>query len=309
LRAALKLESGVQAATADRSSWFTGVYAKRPLLFAASAAAVVLIAAVAWYTLMNRTMPEGDTVAAVPVPQQSPPVVPQQGDADNGQPTVSPKAVVSLNDGGRKIELDESGKLSGLGSPDLEPQYKAALSGSAIEIPADVRRLRSSGGVLMGGGVSGGGFTLESPVGRVVESNRPLLKWQPLSGADKYKVGIFDENFNEVALSPELTATRWTPPELMRGRTYQWQVTAIRGKDEIRSPVRPAPEAKFKVVDQAHYAAIEKARRSGSHLLLGVAFANAGLIDDAERELKTVLQSNPDSDIVKRLIAEVRAAK
>ena len=118
-------------------------------------------------------------------------------------------------------------------------------------------------------------------------------------------MGVYDDKFDEVASSPELHSPKWTPNALLkRGAVYQWQVTAIRNGEEIKSPVRPAPEAKFKIADQASVNAIEKARRSNSHLLLGITYANAGLIDEAEREFQALLKNNPNSDVARKLLRE-----
>jgi hypothetical protein len=88
-------------------------------------------------------------------------------------------------------------------------------------------------------------------------------------------------------------------------------VTATRNGEEIKSPVRPAPEAKFKVADQTSFNEIERVRRVGgnSHLLLGITYANAGLIDEAEREFQILLKNNPNSDVAKKLLSKVRSAR
>jgi hypothetical protein len=276
----------------------------------AMAAAVIAVVVMSWFGLRNTRRSDLPVVAAIepsPMPEAS--SSGEQPAALSSPESETPRTIASINDGGRRIELDSSGTLTGLASTEFEQEYRLALTSRAIEIPADVARLKGPSGSLMGGGGDGVPFRIIGPVGRVIESAKPTLRWQPLAGAQKYKVGIFDENFNEVAASPELTSTSWTPAELARGRTYQWQVTAYRGQEEIASPSRPAPEAKFKVVDRSHYSDIEKARRSGSRLLLGVAYANAGLLDDAEREFESLLKSNPDSEVVKRHLAKVRAAK
>ena len=75
--------------------------------------------------------------------------------------------------------------------------------------------------------------------------------------------------------------------------------------------MRPAPEAKFLIADSPHFAEIERARRSAgnSHLILGIVYANAGLLDEAQREFQTLLNSNPNSDIARKLLAKVKAVR
>jgi len=44
-------------------------------------------------------------------------------------------------------------------------------------------------------------------------------------------------------------------------------------------------------------------------LILGIVYANAGLLDEAQRELQTLLNSNPNSEIARKLLAKVKAAR
>jgi len=124
-------------------------------------------------------------------------------------------------------------------------------------------------------------------------------------------VKIYDENFAEVKGSPELKGTEWKADgPLQRGKVYRWQVTAVKGGQEILSPVRPAPDARFKIADSASAAEIESVRREfpDSNLMLGIAYANAGLISEAEREFAALLKRNPNSEPVKKLLSRVRSS-
>jgi len=246
-------------------------------------------------------------------PPRSTPSIPTASPENSGEVNSNgddKKVVAALNDAGGKIEIDEHGNITGINAGELEPKLRAALKDQPLELPSDLRQLKSSAGVLMGSSDNGVPFKITGPVGRVVESHRPSFTWQRLKDATSYKVGIYDDAFNEIASSPELHATKWAPAvSLKRGVIYQWQVTAIRNGEEIKSPVRPAPEAKFKIADQSSINEIEKARRSNSHLLLGIAYANAGLIDEAEREFQVLQRNNPNSDIARKLLARVSSAR
>jgi hypothetical protein len=50
---------------------------------------------------------------------------------------------------------------------------------------------------------------------------------------------------------------------------------------------------------------VEKA--SNSHLVRGAMYARAGLLDDAEKELSTLVAGNPNSRIARDLLQSVRA--
>jgi len=219
---------------------------------------------------------------------------------------------VTIVDAGGKIELDESGNVTGINAGRFAPALKAVLSGGDIQVSPDARNLRSSAGVLMGGGDSGVPFKLTGPFGKIVITDRPQFTWRPVEGAEGYTVSIYDDNYSKVATSPLLKQPTWTPgTALKRGTFYKWQVTATKDGQEIKSPVRPAPDARFKVLSSADAADIETVKRQagGSHLLLGLMYAKAGLVSDAEREFQALAKQNPNSTIAKRLLQRIRSAR
>ncbi len=227
-------------------------------------------------------------------------------DEKPGQP------VISIVDADSRIEVGADGKLTGLIAPRFERRLIAALTNHVVEIPPAVRDLRTRSGVLMGEGTIGVPFRLIQPVGRIVESDRPRFSWDGLTGADSYVVSIYDAEFNKVAESSPLRKTGWSPEtRLVRGKVYQWQVTAIKAGAEVRSPARPAPDARFMIVDAAAIDEIETAKRlaGNSKLLLGITYANAGLIDDAEREFRALVRKNPNSEAARKLLNKVRSAR
>jgi hypothetical protein len=181
-----------------------------------------------------------------------------------------------------------------------------------VETPRTLPELIGKSGVLMGPADEGHPFALLGPVGTVVMSDRPAFRWRALTGADSYVVRIYDADFNEVAVSQRLSETAWSVTRsLERGRTYSWQVTARVGGKEVSSPVRPAPEARFMTLDQAkaNELANAKSAAAGSRLTLGVLYAQAGLLDDAEREFRLLLRANPQSTLAENLLRSVRAKR
>jgi hypothetical protein len=55
--------------------------------------------------------------------------------------------------------------------------------------------------------------------------------------------------------------------------------------------------------------AAAKNETAGSHLTLGGLYAQAGLLDDAERELQLLLRANPQSALAQKLLRGVRAKR
>jgi hypothetical protein len=218
--------------------------------------------------------------------------------------------VVALNDGAGQVTLDEDGNATGVAP--FQQLVKQTLTTQRIDAPRTLAELIGKSSVLMGPADEGHPFALLGPVGTVVMSDRPTFRWRALDGAVSYLVRVYDADFNEVAASPPLSETAWTVTRsLERGRTYSWQVTARIGDREIISPVKPAPDARFMILDQAKANELAEAKNAGagSRLTMGVLYAQAGLLDDAERELQALLRANPQSTLAKKLLRSVSAKR
>ena len=123
---------------------------------------------------------------------------------------------------------------------------------------------------------------------------------------------VTDADLNEIAASPALHTTEWLISKpLKAGNVYSWQVTATKDGAKITSPVLPAPQAKFKVLDRATAEVLLKAERAypESHLTLGVLYAEAGLLDDAEQQIRLFISNNPRNDIAQKLLQNVTAMR
>lgn len=226
-------------------------------------------------------------------------------------PEHSAKIVLALKDGGRLVTLDEQGRDKGL--EDLPSAWQTAirktLLGQRVNKPAILDALGARAEAGLRGSTGDVAFDVISPVGTVVESDRPLFRWSALHGADSYSVVIFDYQFNRVVQSASLSTTQWTPPlALRRGATYFWQVTAVADGKEILSPGAAAPEAKFAVLGEGEAEELKRARLSvpDSHLTLGVLYAQAGLLDEAEREFQLLVEANPKSLAALKLLRSLR---
>lgn len=187
----------------------------------------------------------------------------------------------------------------------------AVLSGQLNRAPV-LAQLTSRAGVLMGSQPPPPAFGPTFPVGVVVDADQPTLEWSPSGEASAYRVSVFDERFNVVATSGWLNDTRWTPERpLARGNSYVWQITARIGDREVVAPAPPQPESRFKVtsVEQSAHLADLRKRAGDSHLALAVLLAEAGVLDEAERELTLARSANPESSAVKRLQASLSALR
>jgi len=113
-----------------------------------------------------------------------------------------------------------------------------------------------------------------------------------------------------IASSPQVSVTSWTTT-LPRGKVYAWQVKATKDGQEITWPRPPAPQAKFRVIDQAKANELARAKRAygSSHLTLGLLYADAGLLKEAEQELRLVRRANPNSELATKLLREVQALR
>ena len=109
--------------------------------------------------------------------------------------------------------------------------------------------------------------------------------------------------------SPEIASLSWTATQsLSRGQVYSWQVKAVKDGQEVTVPRPPAPQAKFRVIDQGRLNEILAAEQAygSSHLTLALLYARAGLLKEAERQLLVLQSANPRSEIVRKLLRQLR---
>src|SRR5262245_3848746 len=162
------------------------------------------------------------------------------------------------------------------------------------------------------GSPSATGLQLRTPVGENEASNRPTVSWRPLDGAITDQIIISDPSasYQEVVSSPQLKGIYWTMDRpLKRGHVYTWQIIVRTADEELKAPGPEAPAAKFKVLDHATASKLVRAKKSyaGRRLALGLLYAEAGLLDEAERELKALVAANPRSQIAKSLLLDLRS--
>lgn len=208
--------------------------------------------------------------------------------------------VVVLHDATGEIALDERGQVHGIALP-LASTAAALLRNPSLAPPAVLASVRSASSTLRGSEEQA--LAVIEPVGRIVLEDRPQFSWKGARG--NASVAVYDESsLRRVAASGTVRGGRWTPDApLPRGVTLTWQVSA----DGMLAPPPSVPPARFRIVDAQAFTRIGEARRSGSHLLLGAALAEAGLRDDAEAELRQLAEMNPQSAAARSLLTSVKS--
>lgn len=262
---------------------------------------------------VSQPTPQRSNVSATE--REDSPARPERKSPVKGSTSPAPTALeVALNDGGGRVVFDSRGHLRGLDNlpRDARRSVRRSLETQRAETPRALDTLtRGASGVLMSGQASSGvAFALVEPVGKVVRDDSPSLRWRPLPAASGYKVAVVDSSFRVVAESESVTATEWTPPApLPRGQTYYWQVTAtLADGGEVTSPATPAPQAKFRVLDERASADLKLLEEAApdSHLARGVLYARAGLLAEAEAEFQKLVSLNPRSPVARKLLRSVR---
>jgi hypothetical protein len=287
---------------------FVSLFKVAPLpAFGGAALAVLLLATIAWI-IWRKPNEERHEVAGVPTPVSQP--TPSVEPSLPAQP--APVVVAQLNDGAGVVSLDQDGKLSGADTlpPAYQDRVKKALTSQRIERSSQLQGLTRPSSTLMGSDNQGREFAVIEPVGHVVLTSSPTFRWSAMEGASGYVVEVYDDQFKLAASSQQLTGRSWTTPQsLARGTVYSWQVKAIKDGQEVTSPRPPAPQAKFRVLDQARANEIARAKRdyASSHLTLGLLYAEAGLLREAEQEFRLLRRANPNSDIARNLLRQVQS--
>lgn len=299
--------------------WHWKVASLRPPFWAfptpafGTALAVLLLAGIGWVILRRQweRSPKQEIVVA-PAPSLQPSLSVQPAPAPSQPESVS--VVAQLKDGGSLLTLDQEGKLSGADGlpPAYQSMVKKALNNGRVEKSSQLNGLTRPPSSLMSSDKQRGEFSVIEPVGNVLMTNQPTFRWSPMEAPTSYVVEVYDDKFKLVATSLQITNHSWVAPQsLSRGMVYSWQVKAIKPGQEITSPRPPAPQAKFRVLDQAKANELSKAKRAyaSSHLTLGLLYAEAGLLKEAEQELRALQKANPDSELARSLVRHVQALR
>ena len=275
--------------------------------------ASLVLAFVVWQRRNARTVDQTAQETSSQAPTNTPgsgSPTPTQTEAPKDPTTDRFTVVASLEDNGRKIQLDSKGILVGLEElPEASRSLvRSVLTAKNLSKPEVLDNLTAPSIALMDPTARENTFGLLGPSGTVIATDHPKLRWQALAGATSYTVSVFDADFNRVTRSAPQTATQWTTPTLRRGLIYSWEVTAVRDGQEVRSPVAPEPRAQFKILEaeQLRELANLKKRSPISHLALGLTYARFGLLAEAEGQLQILARENPNSPVTTRLLRTVQ---
>lgn len=287
-------------------------------VYAIAAIVLVVIAIIIGVVALN-TRP--DPLEANKQGQTNPRIAPSPGVSPSPASSVASSPLIVddsakvaiLKDGGGELTIDKNGRLTGLDQISENSRRYVAQAALTERIePAEVlRRLSGDQSGLRGDDNGPQGFRLLYPVRRVVTENRPLFHWESLPGVSSYRVYVLDANGNQVGLSEELSPkqTQWKAPMLRRGQIFSWVVTAMVDGKKVVAPSASAPEMKFAVLSTADLQELTRLKKSNSHLALGVFYARVGLLNEAEHEFQSLSKLNPQSELPRKLLQNVRSIR
>jgi hypothetical protein len=222
--------------------------------------------------------------------------------------------IAKLKDVHGEVTIDKTGHVTGLDetSEVTRQQVARAILSERIDPATVLRDLAANKSGLRGDDDSGKESRLLYPTRRVLIEDRPVFRWGRLPDATYYRVYVLDANGNQVGQSEDLppTEAEWKPPTpLRRGQIFSWVVTAFVDGKEVVSPPASAPEMKFAVLSTNDLQELNRLKQQHSHLALGVFYARAGLLTEAEREIQHLIRLNPQSDLPRKLLQSVRSMR
>jgi anti-sigma factor RsiW len=252
---------------------------------------------------------------------------PQRSPEQVGKPFEN-EVAYALNDAGTRVTVNKTGSLQGLSSlpRSFQQTVESALRTQRAEIPMSVAALNDRSHTVLGGGDKRAAILL-GPIGTLVQSDRPTFRWKPISAAAgnpvkplyavSYTITVVNDTTNKrEAQSVSLPAgtsraeMEWKADKpLSRQVVCRWFVTATFQDGHTEDvPGASDPLAKFEVMESAEADRLARKKQlyGRSHLALGVLYGQSGLLEDAQREFKVLLEANPTSPVVRRLLDSVR---
>ena len=160
-----------------------------------------------------------------------------------------------------------------------------AIMGGRLQLPAWRQAMdRGSGG------------DLEYPVQEAIEELQPTLRWSPFGSF--YNVAVIDPEHHVVARVEIRDDSHWTVPvELKRGAVYTWEVST---QGQVR-------RNSFRVLDdtEAGLVAGVRAGHGQSHMAMGMASLELGMLSQAQREFQALVEAHPHSPEAAQLLRTV----
>jgi hypothetical protein len=225
-----------------------------------------------------------------------------------------PGAGVVLHDNGRRLQISPDGSVIGLPNlpSELRASLKSGLSQNRLNVAPVLAALTDRANALAGAGSDGGSLRIVSPRGVAVENPSPLLEWRPDDRAMSYRVTVARKSDDAVSETADVSnrQSSWRPQKpLARGETFAWQIESIRDGETIATaPGSSQPEARFYVLSDREEEELNAAKASygKSHLAMALTYAQFGLPDQADAELRSLEQDNPGSTLPPKLRAALR---
>ena len=278
-----------------------------PRLQLAAAAVLLLgLALIIWAVLQPRS--EKPQLAGVPPPETSSP------DPFPHQPMVPVQPGPGVgSDIDHKIDGAAPGQVAANsqehGAGRQQDEIERALLAKNLTMPPAIEMLdRTPAIAIRGNRASIQSFAVARPFTTLINNDRPTFSWTTLNGATSYTVSVYDADLHLVRTSEPLIETQWLMPDrLEAGMVYTWMVTARKDGEEIIAPASPA-RAEFKILGKPELRKLNRrVRRTASHAARGVLYAEAGLLDEAEKEFQTHLEFRPTDERVKALLRIVKS--
>lgn len=284
---------GAKSKKGWRTPRLAPMFAARPIFVAVLSATVILLAVMGINNLRS-PHPTNTTQTA------------------NSHPTDSASSALQREQGSLGVSTRI---VAGTLPAEEQKQVIQALTQLETMVPTSLAEVQGARQTLLGKPILTPTFEVAEPVGEVVWDVRPTFHWKPMSHAVNYSVAIYDARLDPVQESGKLHDEQWVPSrDLIRGRVYQWQVTAhLQDGSSLNAPAPPQPEARFRVLDREKEEELSRfaAAHPEAHLALGILDGQAGLLSKAEQQFRQISQTDADyqlaQDLLKR-IEEIRGS-
>ena len=190
----------------------------------------------------------------------------------------------------------------------VRQDFEPSLIAENLVMPPVIREFDRTSIMLRGDDSKSESFSVTSPYRTVISSDRPTFRWTALSGATSYVISVYNARLNLISTSGPMVETGWLmPSRLERGMMYTWVVTALKDGNEVLAPTLPA-RAEFKIIDESEWAALGgRIKRTRSGVARGVIYAKAGLLDEAEQELRAHISRHPTDKLAIRTLRTIKS--
>ncbi|MGA9772992.1 MAG: hypothetical protein WBV94_28435 [Blastocatellia bacterium] len=272
----------------------------------ATALMLLLISAILLWSLLG-TKPR--------IEESSMPVRSQEGSSSLAQATNTSQPVQASRPD-TKVNTEEANSRgssthtysNGGKTGDVRQESEASLIAENLVMPSVIKVFDRSSIMLRGDDSKSESFSVTSPYSTVISSDRPTFRWTALSGASSYVVSVYDARLNLISTSEPVAETQWLmPSRLKRGTLYTWVVTALKDGNKIIAPTLPA-RAEFKIIEESEQAKLNsQTKHLNSAAARGVIYARAGLLDEAEQELRAHISRYPKDGSAKRALRTVKS--